>query len=594
MPNKIRNIKTVDTTSFPYIFEKNVDIPLKTDTSGGSLVRANIYRPKKDGKYPVLVTYGPYGKDIHYEDFHPKSYAEVDIEQHSDHAAWEVPSPTFWTKQGYVVVRVDERGTGQSPGLLDTMSRGTSDAFYDVIEWASEQNWSSGNVGLLGISYFGGSQWRVAARRPRGLKAIVPWEGMSDYYRDRVRHGGILSNGFISFWWNRQVLSNQYGLPGRAARNWGEDTIEGDLTDQELISNRRDQTVDTAQFENRDEEYYSSKEFKLEDIQVPVLSVANWGGIMLHLRGNFEGFNHAGSKLKFLRTIVGRHDLPFYYKQYVNLQKSFLDAFLKDDDRDGWSEGKVPKVEILLRKGNVGFNNPEGEATFQTRIEKEWPLERTKYTRYYLTSDGALTSSEPLNQNSSSLTYRANTTLDDQDAINFTTDPFEKETEITGHITAQLNVSVDDEKVTPSEIDIFVTLRHLDSKGKEVFYTGTAGDPVPLCKGYLRVSHRKINEDHPWHRPYLPYRTYYKEDKQEVEPNNVYTVTIEIWPTNVVLEKGNKLVLEVSGGDTQGCDRFQHNHPKDRNFEKLGKTNRLHFRPLFQNYIVLPVIPGNE
>src|SRR6187402_3433622 len=85
-----------------------------------------------------------------------------------------------------------------------------------------------------------GSQWRVAALRPKGLAAVIPWEGMSDYYRDRCRHGGILSNKFIDFWWNRQVLSNQYGLPGRRARNWGPDTIEGDLTDEELKQNRNE------------------------------------------------------------------------------------------------------------------------------------------------------------------------------------------------------------------------------------------------------------------------------------------------------------------------------------------------------------------
>ena len=99
--------------------------------------------------------------------------------------------------------------------MLDTMSKNTCEAFFDVIEWAAVQPWSSGKIGLLGISYYAGTQWRVAARRPKGLAAIVPWEGifyhksrsppiadldlgMSDYYRDRVRHGGILSNSFIS------------------------------------------------------------------------------------------------------------------------------------------------------------------------------------------------------------------------------------------------------------------------------------------------------------------------------------------------------------------------------------------------------------
>lgn len=150
----------------------------------------------------------------------------------------------FWTKHGYAIVRCDERGTGQSPGILDTMSAGTSECFFDVVEWAAEQPWSSGKVGLLGVSYFAGSQWRVAARRPKGLAAIIPWEGMSDYYRDRCRHGGIFSNNFINFWWNRQVITNQYGRPGRAAANWGEDTIEGDLSQEELLANCQDQNID--------------------------------------------------------------------------------------------------------------------------------------------------------------------------------------------------------------------------------------------------------------------------------------------------------------------------------------------------------------
>jgi putative CocE/NonD family hydrolase len=86
----------------------------------------------------------------------------------------------------------------KGPGFLDTMSRSTSEAFFQVVEWAAEQSWSNGKVGLLGISYYAGGQWRVAARRPKGLAAIVPLEGMSGYYRDRVRNGGILSDKFIS------------------------------------------------------------------------------------------------------------------------------------------------------------------------------------------------------------------------------------------------------------------------------------------------------------------------------------------------------------------------------------------------------------
>lgn len=85
------------------------------------------------------MTYGLYGKAIPYADFHAKFYAEVNPEHRSDHSAWETPDPKYWTEAGYAVVRVDERGTGRSPGVLDTMSRSTSEACFDAVEWATEQ-----------------------------------------------------------------------------------------------------------------------------------------------------------------------------------------------------------------------------------------------------------------------------------------------------------------------------------------------------------------------------------------------------------------------------------------------------------------------
>lgn len=168
-PPRLLDIQT--TVPDPRIlFMKNVSIPLK---SSPFPIRANIYLPKsctsspgldvnepqpevQSKKYPVIVTYGPYGKDIPYSSFHPGSFAEVNAEQRSEFSAWETPDPVYWCKQEYAVVRADERGTGQSPGLLDTMSKDTSDAFCQVIEWCAEQGWSNGKVGLLGVSYYAG------------------------------------------------------------------------------------------------------------------------------------------------------------------------------------------------------------------------------------------------------------------------------------------------------------------------------------------------------------------------------------------------------------------------------------------------------
>lgn len=272
------------------------------------------------------------------------------------------------------------------------------------------------------------------------------------------------------------------------------------------------------------------------------------------------------SKDKFLRFIVGRHDLPFYYKEEVEIQKSFLDAYLKGEDGAGWSSGKVAPVSICLRQGDVGFNNPEAEKRLTRREEAEWPIARTQYTKYYLSSDSGL-SKDDASQPECKISYKALGSLQQQHLVQFTTPSFTKTTEFTGHVTAHLNVSVTS-SVEPlperQDIDVFVTLRHISPEGREVFYTGSSGDNVPVCKGWLRGSLRKVNADHPRHQPYLPYREYLSSDVQPVRNGQVYAINIELWPTNVVVDKGGKLIFEVSSGDTQGSGLFQHTNPTDR------------------------------
>lgn len=420
-------------------------------------------------------------------------------------------------------------------------------------------------MGLLGVSYYAATQWQVAARQPRGLAAIVPWEGFSDAYSESVRHGGILSNRFFNMWYARQVAPNQYGLPGRASRNWGPDTVEGDLTVDELEANLY--KVDWNEQRYRDDEHIAALNFNLEDVTVPILSVANLGGSSLHLRGNVNGYLWAGSEFKYLRFIVGRHDLPFYYPEEVEVQRSFLDAWLKEEDREGWTKkGKIPAVDLILRQGNIGYDNPAAEKQFLRRKETEWPLARTKYTPFYLTADHGLQSARPVEPLARKLTYRALGEGRPSDTLTFLSAPFESDTEITGHIVAHLNVSVGRDRwgSSPSDMDLFITLRHLSSSGEEISYTGSIGEPVPVTKGWLRVSLRKTNPQHPRHRSWLPYRDFYSTDVLPVIPDDVYPVDVEIWPTNVIIEMGGRLILEVGSGDAAGTGIWGHDDPIDR------------------------------
>lgn len=334
-----------------------------------------------------------------------------------------------------------------------------------------------------------------------------------------------------------------------------------------------------------------------------------------------EGYTHAKSKFKYLRFITGRHDLPFYYHDEALLQKSFLDAFLKGDDSHGWSEpGKVPSVSVILREGNVGFNNSEKEKTYQRREESEWPLRGTVYEKYYLLHDGLMTSTPSPEQLREKGSLRWETMVaaplreqppgrrgppikdfskqSRSGMIQFTTSPFQTKTEFTGHIVAHLNVSLPAQAHELEEnlrdIDLFLTIRHLDGSGAEIYYTGTAGDPVPVSKGWLRCSLRKTDSSHPWHRPYFPRRNYSSSDVQPIIPGEVYDVDVEIWPTNVIVSPGHRLVFEVSGADTQGCGVFTHESPTDRPEEVFKGHNEIHFGTDSGNYLLLPRIPDRS
>lgn len=146
----------------------------------------------------------------------------------------------------------------------------------------------------------------------------------------------------------------------------------------------------------------------------------------------------------------------------------------------------------------------------------------------------------------------------------------------------------------PKDLDVFVTLRHFGPDGKEIFYTGTAGDPVPLVKGFLRASLRRVDEQSPLNRPYLPYRGYTSKDVSYLEQGKPYDLLVEIWPTGVVVEKGGRIVFEVSPKDTQGTGIFTHAHPEDRSKATFGGDNVLHFGPSHDNWLQLPIIPGAE
>ncbi len=334
------------------------DMPIKMDD--GLVLRADVFRPVEDGKYPVILTYGPYAKGQPFQVGYKASWErlikaapEVLEGSSNKYMNWEVVDPERWVPDGYVCVRVNSRGAGRSPGYLSVQAPRDIEDMYQCVEWAGTQAWSNGKVGICGISHYAKNQWRLSPMKPPHLAALCIWEGGSDHYRELCRHGGILSD-FIRSWFNRRILRVQHGVGERSVKS----AVTGEyaagpetLSEEELAKNRAD-TPAAPKKRRLWDEYYAERTADFSKIETPLLSAANWGGLGLHSRGNFEGWMRAGSKQKWLEVHGHTHYTHFYSNYGLSLQKRFLGHFLKGEDT-GWD--KQPRVSLNIRHPGEKF-----------------------------------------------------------------------------------------------------------------------------------------------------------------------------------------------------------------------------------------------
>ncbi|MDP1717430.1 MAG: CocE/NonD family hydrolase, partial [Burkholderiales bacterium] len=391
------------------------DVPVRMED--GVVLRADVYRAVKDGKYPVLLSYGPYAKWLHFQDGYPyqwqkleKHFPNILARSSNRYQNWELVDPEIWVPDGYVCVRVDSRGMGRSPGYLDPWSWREAEDFAICVDWSGVQAWSNGKVGLNGISYYGMNQWQVASLQPRHLAAICVWEGAADFYRDMGHHGGIACR-FAETWFREAVVPRQHGkgANGYKSRINGE-WISGPptLSEEELASNRTDYGRDVLAHPLCDK-YWKARMPDYSKINVPLLSAGNWGGVGLHPRGNTEGYVNAASTQKWLEMHGLDHFTHFYSDYGMALQKRFFGHFLKGENT-GWDQ--QPKVQLQVR---------HPRETFVERAESEWPLARTRWTKAYLDpASRKLTAEVP--GAPKTITYDAL-----GDGLTFLLDPVEKE-----------------------------------------------------------------------------------------------------------------------------------------------------------------------
>jgi predicted acyl esterase len=351
------------------------------------------------------------------------------------------------------------------------------------------------------------------------------------------------------------------------------------LSDSELAANRADSPGEAKQRKSYDA-YYAARTADFSAITAPLLSAANWGGMGLHTRGNFEGYLAAGSEQKWLEVHGDTHFTHFYSKYGEALQKKFFGHFLKGEDT-GWD--KQPRVSLNIRHPNEKF---------VLRGENEWPLARTQWTKYFLHPDGLLLTPEP-SAHSTTLVYETSGA-----GLTFCTAPMTRSIEITGPVAAKIWLSSQ-----TTDADVFLALRLFDPNGNEVTFIGSNDPRVPIGLGWLRASLRKLDA-----KKSLPYRPWHTHDEEwPLQPGRAVELDIEIWPTSIVIPPGYQLALSIRGKDYEvdgkdiappnapypmkGVGPFLHIDPDDRPPVIFATRNTLHFAEDQRPYLLLPVIP---
>jgi predicted acyl esterase len=474
------------------------DLPVVT--RDGTTLRVNVVLPAGDtagdGRFPVLMAAHPYGKDdlpsrrgrgwrvsIQY-----RMLRQTETVPFSSLTGWEAADPVWWASQGYAVASCDLRGAGTSQGEASLMSDQEGEDVHDLVEWAAAQPWSTGAVGLIGVSYLAISQWKAAALNPPGLKAICPWEGYTDAYRDLFFPGGIREKGFVRMW----------GFALKKVRQ------SYRLAEQQRRRPLRD-------------EWWRELVPALEKITVPAMICGSFSDNNLHSRGSFRGWERVSSGEKFLYTHRGGKWATFYAKDTRAAQLAFFDRYLRDLD-----VAPPPRVRLEVRESR--------DVIASVREEQNWPLDRTEWTPLYLTAAGLATVPP---QAAGHITFD----MRSQGACWEWTVP--ADTEITGPMALRLWV----EMHGADDVDLYAGVekwrvdRYIPFEGSY----GFGRDRVTT--GWLKASLRALDEQ--GSRPFDPVPAC--TQRQPLMPGQVVQADIALGPSATLFRAGETLRLVVAG-----------------------------------------------
>jgi predicted acyl esterase len=547
--------------TFKIKIERNVDIPV----GNGISMKADIYRPDAEGQFPVILAASPYSKEIQTMPMMPVGFSYA--------RGWmESGDPNFYVRRGYVMAIATIRGSRGSGGTFGNIEPDldTVKDLAEAIQWLGHQSWSSGKVGMNGVSYFSLVAKRVAMLNPPCLAALFSPYGFTDGYRDVLYRGGILAAEFMEYWLKRQAPF--FNIENTLRKSWGEEkynaAVQKALRDPEITSS----PVLANALRNPDvggnpvlleillnplfNDYWRERVVDFDKgCSVPAYLGGDWGMFGLHLPGDLRAWEHWNGPKRMTLGPPIYLDRPCYQYAYESLR--WFDHWLKGIDTGMMDE---PPVQIFI------------EGTGEWRTSHEWPLPETRWTPFYLHREGLLSEHE-FWPNEGWSNYEDSAFA--RHCLEFWSPPMVEVTELCGPSVLNLWGST-----TDTEVLWFVSLLHQDAQGQERV----------LTRGWLRGSQRKLDASRS--KPWQPVHTH--DDRQPLSPNQIYEFNIEIQSIGIELKPGEKIGLRIKGADNEVPVTINEDIGSGSISRPMGSIVSVHHNDECPSHLLLPVTRGNR
>ncbi|MED1470036.1 CocE/NonD family hydrolase [Bacillus salipaludis] len=574
------------------LVEKNVPCEMRD----GVILYADIYRPNEEGTFPVLLTRLPYSKDLpHY------SHRYLDTNR--------------LVENGFVVIIQDVRGRFQSEGEFRSFRQEANDG-YDTVEWAASLPFSTGKVGMFGMSYYGYTQLMAATKRPPHLAAIFPAMTLNDQRNGASYRNGVYQPGFTETWTLESIapdlLMRKYGEPKKRAdalRSLADQLNKLDELYQFAPVNQwlplKELKVAEFFFEElehpiEDDDYWKESSIidKYEDLQIPAYHLGGWYDCFIGpTLTNYSEMTKTG---KHQKLIVG----PWGHGYFASIQGECSFGVHASGD---WIDlgGNITDLHIRwfnhwLKGIDIGLETEPPVRIFVMGINKwrdewEWPLARTQYTNFYLHSsgkantkngDGELSLMCPVDEAFDSYFYdpknpvptKGGSTLfagpltmgpfdqreieEREDVLVYSTEPLTEAIEVTGQVKVKLWASTD---------------------AKDTDFTAKLVDTAPDGKALI-LTEGIVN---------AKYRNGFQPEKELT--GEVVEYEIDLWATSNVFLQGHRITLEISSSSSP------HYLPNPNTGKSLveSKQTRTAKQTIFHNEqypskLILPVVPVDK